>query len=378
VDHWLAIVGLFTFPLLLAANAFFVAAEFALVAVRRTRMQEMEAHGYKRAALVLAALEHLDRYIAATQLGITLASLGLGLVVETGVAGALVWLFQAMPAPWDFLARHSVATTIAFCFITFLHVVLGELLPKTIALQTPDRVALRVVVPLGLFELCMRPFIAFMNGTGNWLARLLGFHAVPEAMVHSVQELNLLIEDTEEAGIINADQAKLLQNVFLLTEKEVRDCMVPREKMDALELTTPLSRVLEKVRSCGHTRLPVYEGDLNNIVGVVNTKDLLFLVGLTSVVVLEDALYPAIFLRPDEEVANALRLFKKAKKHMALVRDQEGQVLGMITLEDILEEIIGDIEDEQDAPLPPKALTKLRRFRRAPAAAPRRTDAKPP
>ena len=366
MGNWWAVIGLAAFPLLLAANAFFVAAEFALVAVRRTRMQELETKGFKRATLVLAAIDHLDRYIAATQLGITLASLGLGLVVETGVAGALVYLFQGADAPWALLARHSVATTIAFCCITFLHVVLGELFPKTVALQSPDRVALWVVVPLGVFEFSMRPFISFMNGTGNLLARTFGFRSVPEALVHSVQELNLLIEDTEEAGIINSEQAKLLKNVFLLTEKEVKDCMIPREKLDALELSTPLALVLDKVRSCGHTRLPVYEGDLNNIVGVVNTKDLLFLVGLTSVVVLEDALYPAIFLKPDEEVANAMRLFKKAKKHMALVRDQAGQILGMITLEDILEEIIGDIEDEQDAPLPPKALAKLRRFRRSP------------
>lgn len=362
----LTIFGLLAFPLLLAANAFFVAAEFALVAVRKTRMQELETRGLRRAGLVLASLEHLDRYIAATQLGITLASLGLGLVVETGVAGALIAAFHDLPSPWSVLARHSVATTIAFCCITFLHVVLGELFPKTVALQSPDRVALWVVVPLRIFEICMRPFISFMNGTGNLLARTFGFTPVPEALVHSVQELNLLIEDTEEAGIINSEQAQLLKNVFLLTNKEVRDCMVPREKMDALELSTPLQKVLEKVRSCGHTRLPVYEGELNNIVGVVNTKDLLFLVGLTSVVVLEDALYPAIFLKPDEEVANALRLFKKAKKHMALVRDTEGTILGMITLEDILEEIIGDIEDEQDAAQPPRSLAKLRRFRRMP------------
>jgi putative hemolysin len=367
VESWWTIIGgLLAFPVLLAANAFFVAAEFALVAVRKTRMQEMEERGIRGASVVILAIEHLDRYIAATQLGITLASLGLGLVVEKGLAGALVYAFSGLPPAFAFLARHSVATTISFCFVTFLHVVLGELFPKTVALQSPDRVSLWVVTPLRIFEMTMRPFISFMNGTGNWLARLFGFNPVPEAMVHSVGELNLLIEDTEEAGIINAEQAKLLKNVFLLANKEVRDCMVPREKMDALELSTPLPKVLEKVRSCGHTRLPVYEGDLNNIVGVVNTKDLLFLVGLTSVVVLEDALYPAIFLKPDEEVANALRLFKKAKKHMALVRDGESHILGMITLEDILEEIIGDIEDEQDAPIPPKSLQKLRRFRRSP------------
>ncbi len=366
MEIWWTILGVLAFPLLVAANGFFVAAEFSLVAVRKTRMEEIRDRGVRGAVAVLDALEHLDRYIAATQLGITLASLGLGVVVEGGLASALVAAFSELPPAFDFLARHSVATTISFCFVTFLHVVLGELFPKTVALQMPDRIALWIVMPLRMFEVSMRPFIAFINAAGTILLKMVGLKPVPEASIHSVQELNLLIEDTEEAGVINAEQAKLLKNVFLLANKEVRDCMIPREKMDALELSTPLPKVLEKVRSCGHTRLPVYESEFNNIVGVVNTKDLLFLVGLTSVVVLEDALYPAIFLKPDEEVANALRLFKKAKKHMALVRDNDGHILGMITLEDILEEIIGDIEDEQDAPLPPKSLHLLRRFRRKP------------
>lgn len=361
---WLEILGFIAFPLLLAANAFFVAAEFALVAVRSTRMEELRDKGTRGAGLVLAALEHLDRYIAATQLGITLASLGLGLVLEQVVAHRLEAVLSILPLPLDVVTLHFVASAIAFVLVTFLHVVLGELLPKTVALQAPDRLSLFVAAPLMLFELCMRPFISFMNNTGLWLARLLGFHAGGETLVHSVEELTLLIEDTEEAGIIDAEQANLLRNVFRLSLKHVKDCMVPRERMDALELNTPLDRVLEKVRSCGHTRLPVFEKEVDNIVGVVNTKDLLFLVGVANVVVLEDALYPAIFLKPDEEIANALRLFKKSKKHMALVRDENDRILGMITLEDILEEIIGDIEDEQDLPLPHRGLRKLRRFRR--------------
>lgn len=363
-DAW-TIVGLIAFPLLLAANGFFVAAEFALVAVRKTRMQELEQNGFKRASLVLLAIEHLDRFIAATQLGITLASLGLGLVVESGAATALMALFHGVPEPFAFLATHGAATTIAFTVVTFLHVVLGELFPKTVALQTPDTVALWVIVPLRLFELAMRPFIAFMNATGNFVARRFGFESNPDAMTHSVEEIGMIIEDTKDAGTIDPDQAKLLRNVFLLSNKEVKDCMIPREKIDALELTTPLPRVLEKVRSAGHTRLPVYEGELDNIVGVVNTKDLFFLVGETTVVVLEDALYPAVYLKPDEDIENALRLFRKAKRHMALVRDDAGKIVGMLTLEDILEEIIGDIEDEQDAQAP-KSLPKLRRYRLSP------------
>ena len=209
----------------------------------------------------------------------------------------------------------------------------------------------------------MRPFIATMSWSANLLFKAFGLRPVPEGLIHSVEEIALLIEDTEEAGIIDSDQATLLRNVFLFSNKKVKDCLVPREKMDVLDLMTPLPAVLEKVRSSGHTRMPVYEGTLDNIVGIVNTKDLFFLVGVDNVVVLEDALYPAIFLKPDEEAANALRLFKRSKKHLALVRDEDDKILGVVTLEDILEEIIGELEDEQDLPIPPRSLRKLRRYR---------------
>lgn len=366
MSHWVEILGLLSFPLLLVANAFFVAAEFSLVAVRRTRMEELKSKGIRGAAGVLAALENIQRYIAATQLGITLASLGLGFVVEETVAELFLSLFTFLPQPLEFLARRGVAATIAFILVTYLHVVLGELLPKTMALQMPDRLALFLVPPLMIFELCTRPFIYIINASGQALTHALGLHAADESLVHTVEELTLLIEDTEEAGIIDSEQADLLRNVFLLSQKHVKDVMISRERMDALELSTPIEQVLAKVRASGHTRLPVYETQIDNIVGIVNTKDLLFLTGVANVVVLEDALYPAIFLKPDEEIANALRLFKKSKKHMALVRDENDQILGMLTLEDILEEIIGDIEDEQDRPLPHRGLRKLRRFRRRP------------
>ncbi|HEX3314456.1 MAG TPA: hemolysin family protein [Gemmataceae bacterium] len=363
VERAFEIIGLIAFPLLVATNGLFVAAEFALVAVRKTRMEDLLAKGIRGAGAVLAALGRLDRCIAATQLGITLASLGLGFVVERGLASVLAFLFGHLPHPFDWLALHSVSATIAFVLITFLHVVLGELVPKTVALQAPDRVALWLTPPLLLFEMAMRPFIATMTGTARLLFRALRLQPMPEGMVHSVEELALLIEDTEEAGIIDADQAALLHNVFLFANKKVKDCMVPRDKMDALDLMTPLPTVLEKVRSSGHTRMPVYEGTLDNIVGIVNTKDLFFLVGVDNVVVLEDALYPAIFLKPDEEAANALRLFKRSKKHLALVRDEDDKILGVVTLEDVLEEIIGELEDEQDLPIPPRSLRKLRRYR---------------
>jgi CBS domain containing-hemolysin-like protein len=234
-----------------------------------------------------------------------------------------------------------------------MHVVFGEFIPKNLALQSPDRTALWLARPLQVFVRLTRPFTMLINGTGRLVLRLGGYQpSAGKPMVHSVDELALLIEDTEEAGILDPEQADMVQNVFRLSNKRVSDCMVPREKMGMLELTSPSEKILEAVRSGAHTRMPVYETNPDNIVGVVNTKNLFFLFSLRGVVVLEDALYPALFLKPDESIANALRLFRKARRPMAVVRDNEGKVLGLVTLEDILEEIIGDIEDEHDHPVP--------------------------
>jgi putative hemolysin len=353
------LLGILSIPALVALNGFFVTAEFALVAVRKTRVEELVSHGIKGAASAADSIQHLDRTIAATQLGITLASIGLGWVAEGSMAGALSAFFASLEAPWDVIATHSMAVTLAFFIITFMHVVFGELIPKTIALQSPDRMALWVARPLNIFAKVVRPVVLLMNGTGNWLVRRLGYHTPSgEGLVHSVEELALLIEDTEEAGILEPEQAELLQNVFRLSDKTVRDCMVPREKVATLELTTPPEKVLEIVRAGAHTRMPVYEGTLDKIVGIVNTKDLFYLFSLRGVVVLEDAMYPPLFLKPDESVANGLRLFRKAKRPMALVRDDDGNIHGLITLEDILEEIIGDIEDEHDRPTPKVVLKR--------------------
>jgi CBS domain containing-hemolysin-like protein len=242
-----------------------------------------------------------------------------------------------------------------------MHVVFGELIPKNLALHGPDRIALWLAAPLTVFARLTRPLTLVMSGTANAILLRLGHQPVRgEEMVHSVEELVLLIEDTEEAGILDPEQAELVQNVFRLSNKRVRDCMVPRDKMAVLEVTLPPDKVLEAVRRGAHTRMPVYEGQLDNIIGIVNTKDLFYLFSLKGVVVLEDALYPPLFLKPDEIVGNALRLFRKAHRPMAIVRDEQGAVLGLVTLEDILEEIIGDIEDEHDRPTP-KVASRARR-----------------
>jgi CBS domain containing-hemolysin-like protein len=359
--YW-TVAGLMAVPALVALNAFFVAAEFALVAIRRTRVEEMVNQGVPGAKSVDTATDHLERAIAATQLGITLASLALGWVGEPALARLMEpWL--AHLGGWSNTAAHTIATAIAFTFITFMHVVFGELIPKTVALQRVDQTSLFVARPLMVFYTAASPLINLMNGTGNRLLKICGFRSAHGAAnIHSVEELRLLIEDTEEAGILDEEQADIVQNVFMLANRRVRDVMVPRDKVNALDIAMTSEQIMDAVRAGAHTRMPVFDGGPDNVVGIVNTKDLFFLFSLKGVVLLDDALYPATYLEPEETIGNALKLFKKSRKPMALVRDGEGKILGIVTLEDVIEEIVGDIEDEHDRPVS-RLRNKLRRPR---------------
>jgi putative hemolysin len=369
------LVRILSVPALVILNGIFVAGEFALVSVRKTQVEEMVRLGRKGAKKLEGAISHLDRSIAATQLGITLASIGLGWVGEPALARLMQPLFQFLRDSWGHLAAHSTATIVAFLLITYMHMAFGELLPKNLAIQAPHRIALWIAAPLTVFAKITRPFTLIISGTANLVLRLLGRQpGRVEELVHSVEELLLLIEDTEEAGILEPDQADLVENAFHLARKRVRDCMVPRDKMAALELNMPHDKVLDAVRQGAHTRMPVYDGNFDNVVGIVNTKNLFYLFSLKGVVVLEDAMYPPLFLKPDEGVATALRLFRNAHRPMALVRDEENKILGLITLEDVIEEIVGDIEDEHDRP-PPKM--KLRRRLQLPRPAVPVTPTKP-
>jgi CBS domain containing-hemolysin-like protein len=330
-------------------NGLFVAAEFALVAIRRTRVEEMVNSGQAGARAIETATTNLDRSIATTQLGITLSSLALGWAGEPALAHLFEPIFTIIPAGWRAVTTHSLAAAVAFLLITFLHVVFGELIPKTMGLQRPDGIARWTAAPLNVFSRLVQPLIRIMTGTGNRILRAIGLQpAGGHEMVHSIEELSLLVEDTEEAGILGEVQADVVQRVFHLSKKRVRDCMIPRDKMAVLERNMPPDKVMEAVRHGAHTRMPVFQGNLENIVGIVNTKDLFFLFSLKGVVILDDALYPPLFVKPDGEVALALEQLRGSRRHMALVRSNEGEILGLITLEDILEEMVGEIEDEHD------------------------------
>ena len=345
------LLGLLAVFILVLANGYFVATEFALVAVRRSQIQVWVAEGRRGAQAASDAIERLDDAIAATQLGITIASIGLGWVGESVVSSLL-----AAPLGWlgieSVVALHTIATLIAFTFITFLHVGVGELAPKAIALQRPGEVALLFAQPLLVFGRAFRWILVAMNGAGNALVRLAGFDAISGHHVHSAEELFLLVSEAHAAGAIRPEQGRILGKVFRSAGKRVRDVMIPRERIFSIPISTDPETLLDRLREEGYTRLPVHDGDLDRVVGILHTKDLFHLYAKTRLVLLPDAIRPAIEIRPDAEIADALRMFRRGRRHMALVREVTGRVVGLVTLEDVLEELVGEIEDEHDDPTP--------------------------
>ncbi len=336
-------------PILVLGNAFFVAAEFSLVTVRRTRLEEMAAQKVPGIGFAEEATRRIDDTIAATQLGITMTSLALGWIGEPGLARVIQPWLEFLPESWEPFAAHGVATAVAFAGITFMHVVVGELAPKTIALRIPDVVALRVAAPLLAFERVFRPFIGTMNSAGNHLVKILGFRPASHAShLHSVQELQLLVEDVSEAGKMSPDQAELLQNAFRLPEKKVRDAMLPLASAVMLEYRMKPQQIIDAIQDSVHTRFPVYDGERTRVVGIVNAKDLFAIYATGGLVNLEDAMYETTWAPAERSTADQLKEFRRVRRQMGVVIDDSGEAIGIITLEDIIEELVGEIEDEHD------------------------------
>ncbi len=335
---------------LVAMNGFFVVAEFALVSVRRSRVDELIAQGNAPARVVRRAIQDPDRFIAATQLGITLASLGLGWIGEPAFAGLIVPLVAAIPGPWDEVLVHSIAGGLAFALITFLHVVLGELAPKSIALQYAERASLIVARPIVWTEKLFRPFIWLLNGTGNGLLKLLGLGAVRgHQQVHSVEELKILMRESQEGGAIEADQEEMLQKVFAFGERQVREVMIPRPDVVGVEKGATLRELLDLFAATRHARFPVYEGDLDQVVGIVAVKDILLALARNPAQVeapIGELARPALFVPETAAVADLLAEMRASHNQMAVVIDEYGGTAGIVTVEELVEEIVGRLSDE--------------------------------
>jgi CBS domain containing-hemolysin-like protein len=349
-DVGLSLAGLVGVALLVAMNAYFVATEFALVAVRRSQLKLWVRDGKPGAGAAMKAVEHLDDAIAATQLGITLASIGLGWIGKPAMAVLIVPSLAAMGVV-DTRLVDTAAIAISFAVITFLHVVLGELAPKAVALDRPGPVSLFCAAPLLVFGRVFRPALVVMNGAGNGVVRMFGVRPMQGAhAIHSPEELSLLVDEARESGAIRADTGRLLGNVFRLGRTSVRDVMVPRDRIFWVERTAPIEPLLEELREQGYTRIPVCSRGLDNVLGVLHAKDLFHLYAERGLFVLDDLVRDAPAMPPDISMLDALRRFRRRRGHLAIVRESGGPVLGLVTLEDVLEEIVGEIEDEHDVP----------------------------
>lgn len=333
-----------------------MASEFALVGVRKTRINELVNKGNTTAKLIQKALEHLDTYISATQLGITLASLALGWIGEPALAHFLEPLLQNyLSQELAFVTAHTLSVAIAFSFITFLHIVLGELAPKTIALQKAEKTSLFIILPLYIFTKVFSPFIWVLNATGNLVVRLMGLHGVSEnQLVHSEEEIRMILDQSEESGAIKQREAEMVQNVFKLGDTAVKQIMVPRTDIVAFKVSLTVKELITKIRKHQNSRFPIYEHSIDTIIGFVHIKDVYQLVlkdqqhkRLSETMIIR----PIIFV-PEFKKADAVLLeMRKKQIHMAIVNDEYGGTAGVVTLEDLVESVIGEIEDEFEKPV---------------------------
>ena len=339
----------FIIVLLLFLNAFFVAAEFALVGVRKTKIKQLANEGNFNAKLALDAIKNIDRYIAAVQLGITIASLGIGWVGESTLAKLLLPIFHFLPLKAEIIAAHSLAVTISFSLITILHVVIGELMPKSIALQFPVGTTLWVAKPMYVVTRLFAPMIFLLNGLGNSLLRLLKIEPAPaHQAVYSTEELNMLIDASYKGGVLNQKEAEILQNVFKFSDLTAQDVMIPRPDMVCIPIDATSEDIYKIIIDNQYTRYPVYKENIDDIIGFLHTKDLF------SVMVKKEEINLSLLLREKFYVPETMPIeklaqeFQKRKFQMAIVVDEFGGTSGLVTHEDVLEEILGEVQDEFD------------------------------
>jgi CBS domain containing-hemolysin-like protein len=343
------LLGLTAVVVLVLANAFFVAAEFALVGSRKTRLDEMARAGDRKARLARTAVQSLDRYISATQLGITLASLGLGWIGEPALARLIEGGFAWLPAPAAAIATHTVASIIAFSIITVLHIILGELVPKALALLYPEQVSSWVAAPLMGFSWIMALPIALLNGTANRLLRLMGIDPPGETeRLHSPEEIRMLVEQSTTGGSLLKQDARLLEGVFEFSENTAQEVMTPRTQIAAIQADRTVEEAADEVAVARRSRYPVYTDSLDEIVGVVHAKDILTALRSRPGQTVRAIMRPPLFVPGTREVEDVLADMKRLKTHLAIVLDEYGGTAGLVTMEDLLEEIVGPIFDEYD------------------------------
>ena len=342
-------VNLFVIALLLFSNGFFVASEFAMVKVRKTRIEQLVKEGNGIAKIALEAIKDLDKFIAAVQLGVTISSIGLGWVGESTLARIIEPVFEFLPGAGQTIATHTVSVSVAFALITFLHVVIGELIPKSIALEYTEKTALIVAKPMQMITFVFNPFIWVLNGFGNWVLKLLHIpHSHKASLVHSTEELDMLVNASYDGGVLNETEKDMLHNVFKFSDLTAKQVMIPRTDMICIPKDMSIEELNNLAAENQYTRYPVYEEDIDHIIGLVHVKDLFLLSIKDEVCPVEKILRPVLMVPETITMDNLVLEFKKRKGQMAIVVDEFGGTSGLVTLEDVLEEIFGEVQDEFD------------------------------
>lgn len=354
-DPIFSILNILLVIFLVLANGFFVASEFALVSVRKSRIEALAAEGKRAAIRLLAMLNNLNAYISATQLGITLSSLGLGWVGEPAIASLLdpllAWAGQVTGLA--FLASgpvlHTISFAIAFSIITFLHIVFGELAPKTVALELAETVSFFVATPLQLFYKVFNYPIRMLDWAGTKTARLFGLHPSGEhGSSYTEDEIRQLVKVSQESGHLNEEERRLINRVFEFSDTTVREAMIPRTEIVAISEGSTLSEIIEVCKEHGYSRLPVYRESLDDMLGFIHSKDLVEYALRPKSFKLADVLKPPMYVVDTARLEDVLRRMQKFKFHFGFVLDEHGGIEGIITLDDLLEEIVGEISDEHD------------------------------
>ena len=343
--------------LLVLLNGFFVAAEFAIVKVRSTRIRELSARGDWRAKIAQSVTSHLDTYLSACQLGITIASLGLGWIGEPAVARLIERPLHALGV-WDRGVIHTTALVLAFTIISFLHIVFGEQAPKVLAIRRPEGTSLWCAAPLRLFYWIMYLPIATLNATANVVLRLAGLEPAAESeQAHSHEELRMIVGASHAHGVLNATERRLLENAFDFSERDVAEIMTPRMDMACLYVDRSIAENFAIVREQQHTRYPLAEGTADNIIGMIHVKDFVNVAldgaGRTGTV-LQSIKRPILFMPETVTIDVALRTFQSTRTLLAVVVDEHGTAVGLVTLGDMIEELVGPVHDEFDAHEPPE------------------------
>jgi magnesium and cobalt exporter, CNNM family len=344
---------------LVLVNALYVAAEFAAVSIRRSRVDQLADEGHRlaqRLAPIVHDGERLDEYVAACQVGITLANLVLGVVGQISLANALRPLFIQLGG-FQEIAAESAATTLTLFLLTGLMLIFGELLPKSIALRFPEPLALWSVPPMSWSLTLLRWPIALFNGSGALLLRLLGIPPGDRRHLFSTEEIRQLVSESQKGGALKRQQSVFLRNLLRFTKRRVHEAMLPRTRIFGVEASTPLPALLELAVSSQFTRIPVYEGDLDHILGLIHLKDLIHSEVLRASGIppkpLRELLRPVLYEPEAAEAGQVLRRMQQRRIHMAIVVDEYGGTAGLVTLEDLLEEIVGEVQDEFDEEIPP-------------------------